>query len=79
MRPVQLCQIMIVLSFFISLSLSAQNNLPQLGKSPVAEVIKAMTLEEKVSLVVGRVYGLPEAGQLSVKRMEGCPVLPVIP
>ncbi len=60
MRPVQLRQILIVLSFFISLSVSAQNNLPQLGRSPVAEVIKAMTLEEKVSLVVGT--GLRFAG-----------------
>lgn len=30
-----------------------ENNLPQLGKSPISEVIKAMTLDEKVSLLVG--------------------------
>jgi beta-glucosidase len=30
-----------------------QSNLPQLGKSPVSEIVKAMTLEEKASLVVG--------------------------
>lgn len=37
----------------------AQNNLPQLGKSPVSEVVKAMTLEEKVKLVVGAGFNLP--------------------
>ena len=30
-----------------------ENNLPQLGKSPISEVVKAMTLDEKVSLLVG--------------------------
>ncbi|HCW08546.1 MAG TPA: glycosyl hydrolase, partial [Cytophagales bacterium] len=30
-----------------------QTNLPQLGKDPIADVIKAMTLEEKVSILVG--------------------------
>ncbi|KAA6300239.1 MAG: beta-glucosidase [Candidatus Ordinivivax streblomastigis] len=34
--------------------------LPQLGKSPLDEVLKAMTLEEKASLVVGSV--MPEFG-----------------
>lgn len=34
-------------------SVVAQTNLPQLGKNPVSEVIKAMTLEEKAALVVG--------------------------
>jgi beta-glucosidase len=31
----------------------SQNNVPQLGKSPVSEIVKAMTLEEKVELLVG--------------------------
>jgi beta-glucosidase len=42
-----------------------QANLPQLGKSPVNEIVKAMTLEEKVSLLVGGgmyVPGLPIPG-----------------
>jgi beta-glucosidase len=38
---------------FSGLTGRAQQNLPQLGKAPVKDVIKAMTLEEKVSLVIG--------------------------
>lgn len=34
-------------------SVFAQNNLPQLGKDKISKVIAAMTLEEKVRLVVG--------------------------
>jgi len=57
------------ISFFIQLgcllvlitsSIFAQNTLPQLGKNSVAEVVKAMTLEEKASIVVGT--GLRFAG-----------------
>ena len=40
---------MVLLSFVAQ----AQTNLPQLGKDPISDVIKAMTLEEKASLVVG--------------------------
>jgi beta-glucosidase len=36
-----------------------QNTLPQLGKDPIEDVIKAMTLEEKASLVVGKGFSLP--------------------
>ena len=32
----------------------AQQALPQLGKSPVADVVKAMTLEEQINLLVGQ-------------------------
>src|SRR4051794_10940478 len=40
----------------------AQNkSVPQLGKSPVKEVIAAMTLEEKVTLVVGSGFNMPGA------------------
>jgi beta-glucosidase len=38
----------------ITLSVNAQDKLPQLGKAPISEVIKAMTLEEKAKLVVGK-------------------------
>jgi beta-glucosidase len=34
-------------------AVQAQQALPQLGKSPVSEVVKAMTLEEKINMVVG--------------------------
>jgi len=44
---------------FVSSTALAQNKLPQLGKDPVSEVIKAMTLEEKASLVVGAGLNLP--------------------
>jgi beta-glucosidase len=39
----------------------AQNNVPKLGKSAIPEVIKAMTLEEKVKLVVGAGFAMPGA------------------
>lgn len=39
-----------------------ENNLPQLGKSPVSEIVKAMTLEEKVSLLVGQGMNVPGMG-----------------
>ena len=45
-------------------SLNAQN-LPQLGKNPTADVVAAMTLEEKVNLLVGgglNMPGIPGAG-----------------
>ncbi|MCJ8208985.1 glycoside hydrolase family 3 C-terminal domain-containing protein [Mucilaginibacter sp. RS28] len=38
-----------------------QSKPPQLGKSPVADVIKAMTLEEKVQLLVGAGFNLSGA------------------
>ncbi|MGZ3979461.1 MAG: glycoside hydrolase family 3 N-terminal domain-containing protein, partial [Flavisolibacter sp.] len=38
-----------------------QEKLPQLGKAPVKEVIAAMTLEEKASLVVGGGINIPPA------------------
>jgi beta-glucosidase len=42
-------------AFFIA---NAQNA-PQLGKAPISDVIKAMTLEEKVKLVVGKGLAIP--------------------
>lgn len=33
--------------------------LPQLGKDPIKDVIKAMTLEEKAKLVVGNGFRMP--------------------
>ncbi len=46
-------------------NVQAQQTLPQLGKSPVADVVKAMTLEEKINLLVGQsmyVPGMPMPG-----------------
>lgn len=43
-----------------SINTDAQNKLPQLGKDPIRNIVKAMTIEEKVQLVVGT--GLRFAG-----------------
>ncbi len=75
----------VFVSLFLSLGcilLNAQNQqVPQLGKNSVSEVVAAMTLEEKVSLVVGcglympginfpgMTIAEPTAGQ---KRVPGC-------
>ena len=45
-----------------ALPVHVQSNLPQLGKSPVADIIKAMTLEEKAKLVVGKGMSLMMGG-----------------
>ena len=37
----------------------SQNNLPQLGKDPIPSILKAMTLEEKASLLVGNGMYMP--------------------
>ncbi len=50
----------LVISFFTT-SLLAQNA-PQLGKNSVKEVVAAMTLEEKATLVVGKGFNMPGAG-----------------
>jgi beta-glucosidase len=46
---------------FSSYQASGQTNTPKLGKDPIPEVIKAMTLEEKVQLVVGAGFAFPGA------------------
>ncbi len=57
----------LVLSLLVLLisNIQAQQTLPQLGKSPVADVVKAMRLEEKINLLVGQsmyVPGMPMPG-----------------
>ncbi|HEX3081456.1 MAG TPA: glycoside hydrolase family 3 protein, partial [Puia sp.] len=62
MKPMRFLPVLLSLTLLISLSSLAQNNLPQLGKSSVADVVKAMTTEEKVKMLVGfgfHVPGLP--------------------
>src|SRR5450755_1839363 len=62
MKPIRLRQFLFPLTLLISLTSFAQNNLPQLGKSSVADVLKAMTTEEKVKMLVGfgfKIPGLP--------------------
>lgn len=48
-----------IVVLFSGYAASAQGDLPKLGKNPIPEVIKAMTLEEKVKLVVGAGFNLP--------------------
>jgi beta-glucosidase len=48
----------------------AQQTLPQLGKSPINEVIKSMTLQEKANLLVGQGMYVPGMA------MPGAPVVP---
>lgn len=59
----------------LSLNASAQQKTttkaaPQLGKAPVKEVIKAMTLEEKAKLVVGMGFKMPGMPRPSAKQMK---------
>jgi len=59
MKQIQFCMRLLCLLILISSTTFAQNKLPQLGKDPIHEVIKAMTLEEKASLVVGAGLNIP--------------------
>ena len=55
----------LLLLLAVLLSASSIYAQPQLGKSPVTDVVKAMTLDEKVNLVVGQgmyVPGMPMPG-----------------
>ncbi len=51
--------VMLLAFVMYSRSSIAQDNLPQLGKSSVSDVVKAMTLEEKLSFVVGEGLNIP--------------------
>src|SRR5436190_43456 len=53
----QIYSVMILVTLFVLNSCSpteSKKELPQLGKNPVSEVIAAMTLDEKVRMVVGK-------------------------
>ncbi len=55
----------VLIVLFTTNYLMAQQTTPQLGKNPVSEVVKAMTLEEKINLVIGQgmyVPGMPMPG-----------------
>ena len=54
-----------ILSCMIALT-SAQQNLPQLGKSSIQEVVSAMTLEEKVNFLVGGGMNIPGDTRMGV-------------
>jgi len=59
MRSYPLQPILLCAAFLISFVGQSQNKTPQLGKDPIPDVIKAMTLEEKVKLVVGKGLSIP--------------------
>jgi beta-glucosidase len=62
MKPIRFRQILFSLAVLISVNTFAQKKLPQLGKNPVAEVVKAMTFQEKARMLVGfgfKVEGVP--------------------
>lgn len=64
----------LVLVCLIGLNSSAQQKkqvaLPQLGKSPLKDIVKAMTLEEKVKLVVGMGFKMPGMAKPTEKQMK---------
>lgn len=58
-RKVILLRAGVLILLLTGFSASAQNQkLPQLGKSPVREVVKAMTTEEKAKLLVGMGFNI---------------------
>lgn len=60
MKPIRLHHILSCILLAICYNAGAQTMyLPQLGKNSISEVISAMTLEEKVKLLVGKGMNLP--------------------
>jgi beta-glucosidase len=65
--------ILLILCVFTGVSVNAQTaikSLPKLGKDPLSKVISAMTLEEKVNLVVGMGMRMPGAPPEASKESE---------
>lgn len=66
-----------ILILLLFTRLQAQQ-LPQLGRDPVKKVVSAMTLEEKVSIVVGagmRMPGMPSTGTQNQGQQQQGPVI----
>ncbi len=56
---------LLLLLFLSAVSIDAQNSqLPQLGKSTIQQIVAAMTLEEKASLLVGKGSGQAPSGPM---------------
>jgi beta-glucosidase len=68
--------LLLILCVFTGVSVNAQTtikSLPKLGKDPLSKVISAMTLEEKVNLVVGmgmRMPGAPSEVSKAIEQMS---------
>jgi beta-glucosidase len=74
MKKVSILAVLFSLLCFISINASAQKKpkaaAPQLGKAPVKDIVKAMTLEEKAKLVVGMGFKMPGMPKPSPKQMK---------
>ena len=60
----------ILVFMILSASPLMAQNLPQLGKSPISDVVKAMTLDEKANILVGQGMYVPGMA------MPGAPTVP---
>ena len=58
---------------FTAITAHSQTKVPQLGKDPIADVIKAMTLEEKAKLVVGNGFTMPGSGPVIGQTQDKVP------
>ncbi len=58
MKSLVTCLTLLCPALFLSVIGYSQNT-PQLGKQPIPEIIKAMTLEEKARFVVGKGFSMP--------------------
>jgi hypothetical protein len=67
-----ICSLVIVLASVSITAPQGQSPVPQLGKNSVKEVVAAMTLEEKVKLLVGMdsISTFPACHQLKKKTEE---------
>jgi len=59
MKSYRLHQALLCMTVFVSFVVHSQDKAPQLGKDPIPDIIKAMTLEEKAKLVVGKGLSIP--------------------
>ena len=54
----------------VSINMQAGSRLPQLGTSPVKEVIAAMTLEEKASMLTGAGINIPPSAGIDLSQAD---------
>lgn len=59
MKKLFFAQVAVAASLFVAQSVFAQEKLPRFGKDPIKEIVKKMTLEDKVKVVVGKGFSVP--------------------
>ncbi|HTK20704.1 MAG TPA: glycoside hydrolase family 3 N-terminal domain-containing protein, partial [Mucilaginibacter sp.] len=59
MKKLFFAQIVVGAALVVGQSAFAQEKEPQFGKDPIKEIVKKMTLEEKVKVVVGKGFSMP--------------------